>query len=61
MRYFPPRRSKNEEIRGMGLRIMQLLGGLIPSSTLADKVRDTRERMVVGEYPLGVDGKSDGV
>lgn len=44
----------------MGLRIRQLLGGLIPSNALAERANVAKEGMVVGEYPLGVDGKSDG-
>ncbi len=39
----------------MDLRVGQVLGGLITRQTLPNV-----EGMVVGEYPLGVDGKSDG-
>ncbi len=39
----------------MDLRVGQVLGGLITRQTVP-----IEEGMVVGEYPLGVDGKSDG-
>jgi hypothetical protein len=49
----------------MGLRMGQLLGGLIHQlSTLAagaTRARNIWERTVVGEYPHGVDGKSNGI
>jgi len=47
----------------MDLRRRQLLGGLIPYVKQDGPIgpKSQKEGMVVGEYPLGVDGKSDGV